>query len=262
MFCPKCGSEIPVDTKFCPKCGEQIVKNVAVENVQGNKVSRKAKLGKIILLAVILIVILAVYKIINHSDSKMANDENADRVTQTDTSKKSKSGFSSYEDAIDALFTAAYDKDVEGVVNCFPEEMESHVKEIYNLYRASQSQPGFWSGDNLNNRDQCACRFFEFEKLNMDNEYWYEIGEEMELDQSDEISVFHKLSRDELQSEYGLSIDEAYIVEIVSKGKYNMDFMGETGYVTDGVKGYFEVAKIGKKWYLIQIDDAWNDAWF
>ena len=32
--------------------------------------------------------------------------------------------------------TAAYNKDLEAVINCFPEEMESYAKQFYNEYRA------------------------------------------------------------------------------------------------------------------------------
>ncbi len=265
MFCPKCGSEIAEDIKFCPKCGEQIAKKAAAGKVQEKKVPWKGGLGKIILLAVIFIVILAAYKIISH------NGENADGVetnggdySKTDKSKKKKRGFSSYEDAIDALFTAAYDKDVEGVINCFPEEMESHVKEIYNLYRASRAQPGFWSGDNLNNRNISACGFFAFENLNMDYEYWYVIKEAKELEQCDEINWFHKFTIDELQTEFGITVDEAYMVEVESRSKHPIEIFGSpgtTGTIDEGTSAYFEVGKIGKKWYILRFDHVWLD-WY
>lgn len=276
MFCPKCGNEISQDIKFCPKCGWQIVKESAAKNVSGNLVSQKADVRKIILiavaaLAVILVIALIANKIkgsfgaeetgsINITENNEISEsvivDEADSGEQVGSSKEG--GFDSYEDAIDALFTAAYNKDVEAVVNCFPEEMESYVKKLYNAYRTAAEESG-WSGELLN---YTTGAFFAFEKLNMENEYWYEIVETTELEQSwmyEKPSVF---TRDELQTEYGLTFDEAYIVEVKSMGKYYSEQFGMTGYMTDGSRGYFEVAKIGGRWYVLRLDDAvWSSDW-
>lgn len=260
MFCPKCGNEITKDTKFCPKCGEQLAKEAVTAKDQENTTSQKADAGKIILISVIslvvlLIVILAVNKIKGRSGSETASGE----ITQDKglfTSKKSK-GYSSYEDAIDALFTAAYNKDVEGVINCFPEEMEAYAKKLYNAYRTA-SETG-WSGDLLN---YTTGKFFGFEKLNMDNEYSYEIVEATELEQTNQGEKPSVFTNEELQAEFGLTYDEAYIVNVKSIGKYYTEQFGESGYMTNGAGGYFEVAKIGGKWYVLKVDDAFRSDWY
>lgn len=254
MFCPKCGNELAEGAKFCAVCGEQIVKEAAVASTLQNHTTKGAAGKKPILTGVIAVVaILAVVLIIN----AVRKPSDSQETGKNGTIFSKEDGFDSYEEVIDALFTAAYNKDVEAVVDCFPEEMESYVKTLYNAYRTAE-QSGGWSGDNLNYE---TGMFFRFEKLNMDNEYWYEIVEATELEQSimsDKPSVF---SKDELQAEYGLTIDEAYIVEVRSMGKHYVEQFGETGYATDGSRGYYEVAKIGKKWYLLRIQDAWLSSW-
>ena len=60
MFCPKCGNEIPADTKFCPTCGGKIVKRPTAAKTQENSAPQKADSGKIILIAVIVIAVVFV----------------------------------------------------------------------------------------------------------------------------------------------------------------------------------------------------------
>ncbi len=274
MFCPKCGNEISQDIKFCPKCGWQIVKESAAKNVSGNLVSQKADVRKIILIAVTALAVILVIALIankikgsfgaeetgsiniteNNEISESVIADEADSGEQVGSSKEG--GFDSYEDAIDALFTAAYNKDVEAVVNCFPEEMESYVKNLYNAYRTA-AESG-WSGELLN---YYTGVFFAFEKLNMENEYWYEIVETTEPEQSHIYEWPSVFTRDELQTEYGLTFDEAYIVEVKSMGKYYSEQFGMTGYMTDGSRGYFEVAKIGGRWYVLSLDYVWSSDW-
>lgn len=256
MFCPKCGNEISADTKFCPKCGKQIIKEDAVKSTLQNNTTKGVAGKKPILIGVIAIVALLAVVLIINANRKPSDSQDVEKAGTT-VSKETKGGFDSYEDAIDALFRAAYNKDVEAVVNCFPKEMEAYVKTLYNAYRTSQSSG--WSGDLLN---YDTGVFFAFEKLNMDNEYWYEIVEATELEQSNEYEKPSVFSRDELQTEYGLTMDEAYIVEVNSMGKYYTEQFGEAGYATDGCKVRFEVAEIGKKWYLLRIGDAWSSDWY
>lgn len=227
MFCPKCGKELPKGTKFCTACGKQIIKEDAVESTLQNNTTNGAAGKKPILIGVIAIVaILAVVLIINAIRKPSG----------------SKGGFNSYEDVIDALFTASYNKDVEAVINCYPKEMESHAIQLYNEYRSKY---------NVSRR----AMFFSFMSLNTDNEYSYEIVEATELEQSE---------IDELQTNYGLIIDEGYTVEVMSTGKYYQDDIpGMEGYVTNECKGYPKVARIGKSWYLVEGDASlWYSAWY
>lgn len=264
MFCPKCGNEIPADTKFCPTCGGKIVKRPTAAKAQENSAPQKADSGKIVLIAVIVIAVvfvaaLSVNKLKKGSDSETMNGENTERVEtngadtpKADTSKKDERGFSSYEDAIDALMTAALDKDVEAAVNCFPEEMEAYVKKLYNMYRISCENG--WSGDALNYTNGM---FFAFEALDPDFEYTYEIGEATEAEQSD---FYYTFTRDELQTEYGLTADEAYVVQTGVTGECHYT---DGGYAIIGpVKRYVEVAKIGKKWYIVQVSELWYSEWY
>ena len=206
MFCPKCGNELPEGAKFCATCGKQIIKEGAVESRLQNKSSNEVAWKKPIIIGVIAIVAILAIVLIIKAISKPSDSKETGK-TETIFSKNTKSGFDSYEDAIDALFTAAYNKDVEAVVNCFPEEMEPYVKQLYNAYRNS-SESG-WSGDNLN---YTTGKFFNFEKLNMDNEYWYEIVEATELEQSDMLDKSSVFTKDKLKTEYGLTFENAYIV--------------------------------------------------
>lgn len=262
MFCPKCGNQISVDTKFCPTCGEQVMKEPAAEKAEEKSASRKADGKKILLLlliavAVILQVSSLVKNIKGHFTTEMSSEATSDSG-KTSTSSKGKRGFSSYEDAIDALFTAAYNKDVEGVIYCFPEEMEPYAKKLYNAYRTASSGGG-WSGDLLN---YTTGNFFGFEKLNMDNEYSYEIVEATELEQTNQGEKPSVFTNEELQAEFGLTYDEAYIVHVKTIGKYYTEQFGESGYVTSGAGGYFEVAKIGGKWYVLRVDEAFRSDWY
>lgn len=265
MFCPKCGNEISKDMKFCPKCGWQILREPVVENIQENKVPQKVESGKIILItviaiAVILVAILIANKIKSRSDYETVSRVNTEGVEtnraddpKMDTSKEER-GFSSYEDVIDALFTAAYDKDVEAVINCFPEEMESYAKKLYNVHRSTIN--GSWSEDVLN---YMTSGFFAFEMLNLDNKYWYEIVDKTELEQSCLWGMASLFTRDRLQEEYGLTFEEAYVVEVKSMGEYDTE---EFGKIALGVNSFFEVAKIGERWYVLRLDsNPWRDDW-
>lgn len=255
MFCPKCGNELSEGAEFCAACGKQIIKEDAAKSALQNNLTNGVAGKKPILIGVIAIVaILAVVLIIKAINKP--SDSQETRNTGTTTSKHIKGGFDSYEDVIDALFTSAYNKDVEAVINCFPKEMESYGKKLYNAYRSSETG---WSGDNLN---YTTGMFFSFEKLNMDNEYWYEIVGATELEQSDMLDKPSVFTKDKLQTEYGLTFDEAYIVEIKSMGKYYTELFGRAGYTTDGCRGYFEVAKIGKKWYVLRVDKVWVSNWY
>lgn len=258
MFCPKCGNELPEGAKFCATCGKQIIKEGAVESRLQNKSSNEVAWKKPIIIGVIAIVAILAIVLIIKAISKPSDSKETGK-TETIFSKNTKSGFDSYEDAIDALFTAAYNKDVKAVVDCFPKEMESYVKTLYNAYHTARESGSGWSGDLLN---YTTGNFFGFENLNMENEYWYEIVEATELEQSDMLDKPSVFTKERLQTEYGLTFDEAYIVEVRSMGKYYSEQFGMTGYTTDGSRGYFEVAKIGKKWYVLRLDDIWSSDWY
>ena len=270
MFCPKCGNELPEGAKFCATCGKQMIKEGAVESRLQNNSTNEVAWKKPIIVGVIAIVAVLAIVLIIKAISKPSDSKETGK-TETIFSKNTKSGFDSYEDAIDSLFTAAYNKDVKAVVNCFPKEMESYVKTLYNAYHTACESGSGWSGELLN---YTTGNFFGFENLNMENEYWYEIGEATELEQSELLeraesdaliypsyvpSVFTK---ERLQSEYGLTFDEAYIVEVKSMAKYYTEMLGTAGYSTEGSKGSFEVAKIDGKWYVLRIDDVWISAWY
>ena len=256
MFCPKCGNELPEEAKFCAACGKQIIKENAAESRLQNNSSNEVAWKKPIIIGVIAIVAILAIVLIIKAISKPSDSKETGK-TETIFSKNTKSGFDSYEDAIDALFTAAYNKDVEAVVNCFPEEMEPYVKQLYNAYRNS-SESG-WSGDNLN---YTTGKFFNFEKLNMDNEYWYEIVEATELEQSDMLDKSSVFTKDKLKTEYGLTFENAYIVEVKSMGKYYTELLDQAGYTTDGCSGCCEVAKIGNKWYVLRVEEVWLSNWY
>lgn len=92
--------------------------------------------------------------------------------------------------------------------------------------------------------------------------YWYEIEEAIEQGivnpPSESRSVF---TNKELQADYGLTYDEAYIVRVCSRAEYDTIQFGENVHITNGSIGNFEVAKIGKKWYVLRIDHAWDSDW-
>lgn len=258
MFCPKCGNELPEGAKFCATCGKQMIKEGAVESRLQNNSTNEVAWKKPIIVGVIAIVAVLAIVLIIKAISKPSDSKETGK-TETIFSKNTKSGFDSYEDAIDSLFTAAYNKDVKAVVNCFPKEMESYVKTLYNAYHTACESGSGWSGELLN---YTTGNFFGFENLNMENEYWYEIGEATELEQSDMLDKPSVFTKERLQTEYGLTFDEAYIVEVRSMGKYYSEQFGMTGYTTDGSRGYFEVAKIGKKWYVLRVDEVWLSNWY
>lgn len=251
MFCPKCGNELPAGEKFCAACGTQIIKEATEESTvtqQGNT-EKGSTVKKTILLGVIaLVAILAIVLIIKAINKPSDLQETG--KTETTAPKNTKSGFDSYEDAIDALMAAAYNKDLEAVINCFPEEMESYAKQLYNEYRAG-------------NISDFEVVFWGFTKLDPDNEYYYNIREAVEYDPSQEYYYFTELSEDVLRTEYGLNVDEIYMIDMESRGKYyTYMFTEEGGYMDDGVRSYLEVAKIGNKWFIVQPGYLWDNFWY
>ena len=237
MFCPKCGNELAEGAKFCAVCGEQIVKEAAVASTLQNHTTKGAAGKKPILTGVIAVVaILAVVLIIN----AVRKPSDSQETGKNGTIFSKEDGFDSYEEVIDALFTAAYNKDVEAVVDCFPEEIQSDAIQLYNDYR--------------NTTGNSNALFFMFMNMNPDNEYSYEIVGVTKLEQNE---------IDELQTKYGITIDEGYTVEVQSVGKfYQDDIPGLEGYVTTFPKGHPIVAKIGKSWYLVEGDDSlWDSRW-
>ena len=259
MFCPSCGNEIKDDAQFCPKCGKQIGNantssiNQPVQTptkIQNdNSKGKKLILGVSIVVCVVLILILAINKIGGDKEPKKEKATQGQSVTKSVESKK---GFDTYEAAIDAVFTAAYKKDVKAVSGCFPKEMDSYVQKLYNSYQDAKDSG--WAGDALN---YTTGSFFGFENLNLNNEYSYEIGDKVDVEQSgmlDKPSVF---SKDRLKDEYGLTYDESYIVDVKSMGSYS----DGTGTITNGCKGRFQVAKIDGRWYILRVDEVWLEDW-
>jgi hypothetical protein len=146
------------------------------------------------------------------------------------------------------LFAAAFDNDPEAVAKCFPKEMDSYVKKLYNAYLTSKDSG--WDGDNLN---YTTGAFFAFDNLDPDTEYSYEIVDTTDLEDSPVYGKPSVFTNEMLESEYGLSFDEAYIVEVNVISKYS----DGNGTYTGGGKGYFEVAKIDGDWYVLRLDDIW-----
>lgn len=256
MFCTKCGNEIKDGAMFCTKCGNQIGSGNAPmsENLQGTARVKKKDYRKIIMVAtilacVILVVILAINK--RFPNKAVENDNNQSISTDERISSDKNTGYDSIEAAVDALFSAAYNKDLDAVVECFPKELKPYVQQLYTEYRSAASGMGGVSTD--------RALFFRFEKLNPDNEYWYEIDTDSidVLDSSDDYASrpLYYITKDQFQEEYGLTADEIYVVLVYSVGKYHVT-NPEPGYVTTGSKGWLEVAKIGESYYIAAPDDV------
>lgn len=198
-----------------------------------------------ILACVLLIAILAISKITHKVDNKVDGNE-GDTLSIDTEEKKKDNGFKSIDAVMDAVFTAAYNNDVEAVVACFPKEMEPHAIQIYNDFR----------GQNYSTENG----FFNFINLNPNNEYQYEIQEVVNLDTNPDLrQPMCTVTKQTLQDDYGLIADEVDQVSVASTGRY---YQAETdGYVTDGSKVFMVVAKIGDYWYLVQCNDAWNSEW-
>lgn len=252
MFCSKCGNEIQNGEKFCAKCGSPIEGETAplAQNQQGVATAEKKDYKKIIMLVtilacVLLIAILAISKITHKVDNKVDGNE-GDTLSIDTEEKKKDNGFKSIDAVMDAVFTAAYNNDVEAVVACFPKEMEPHAIQIYNDFR----------GQNYSTENG----FFNFINLNPNNEYQYEIQEVVNLDTNPDLrQPMCTVTKQTLQDDYGLIADEVDQVSVASTGRY---YQAETdGYVTDGSKVFMVVAKIGDYWYLVQCNDAWNSEW-
>lgn len=229
MFCPKCGRELPNEAKFCDVCGEHIIKKNMDISTTISELSGKLNLNKkkVMIGGIVLAAILVVILIINAA-GKISG--------KTDARGSGNKGFKSYEDAVDAYLTAAFDKDVETVVNCFPADIRQNIVQIYNSYRS-----GTYSKE---------TSMFEFMAENLDTEFSYEIDNTVELTK-DEIN--------ELESAYELKIAKGYAVDVTVAGKYycpipiyeSDGFKGwQDGYTTTSPKGTIKVVKIGKSWYI------------
>lgn len=244
MFCTNCGNEIQDGAKFCVKCGKSI-ENVEMPDKKPaqNEPMADKKDGKRIILIVaiivcaILIVLLAINKIAGNRQSTDNQPNDFEQSVNDEDGKNTqniKGGYDSYEDVIDAYYRAAFDKDVKGVVACYPEKMQSMMQNLYNKYRG-----GDYFGDQA---------VFRFTTEADGNEYSYMLGELLNLS-TDEQS--------EIESKYGISFDEAYTVETSLSCKYVQEMMGSSGYVTETTSAPLKVAKIGEKWFLIEGTAEW-----
>ena len=252
MFCPNCGNEIQEGAKFCAKCGSQIGnENVsAMQRPQSVPKTEKKDYKRIMLIVVILAcVILLLVLVINKIRNSGTSQDSYDRSMSTNekpSSQNNKGGFKSAEEVINGLFAAAYDKDVEAVVACYPEEMRSHAIQVYNDFRS-----GDYSLEN---------NFFNFINLNTENEYQYEIRDIVDIESNpDQKQPECPVTKQSLKDEYGLDAEELYQVSVVSTGRWYQEMTN--GYVTDGSKVFMEVAKIGGSWYLVRCNDSWISDW-
>ena len=262
MFCTKCGNEIIEGAKFCTKCGNPIGDGNAPksEKLQGTAGVGKKDYRKIIMLVtilacVLLVTILAINKLV--SNKTVENVDNQSISTDEKKSSEEKpsdiksEGYDSVEAAVDALFSAAYNKDLDAVVECFPKELKPYVQQLYTEYRSATSGMG---GISTN-----RALFFRFENLNPDNEYWYEIDTDSidVLDSSEEYASrpLYYITKEQFREENGLTADEIYVVLVYSTGKYHVT-NPEPGYVTTGSKAWLEVAKIGESYYIAAPDNA------
>lgn len=263
MFCPKCGNEIKEGARFCTKCGNPIGDGNAPmpENLQGTTGVGKQDYRKIIMVAtilacVILVAILAINKwasnkIVENVDNQSISTDEKKASDEEKPSDDKNRGYDSIEAAVDALFSAAYNKDIDAVVECFPQELKPYVQQLYTEYRSAASGMGGVSTG--------RALFFKYEDLNPDNEYWYEIDtDSMDvLDSSEDYAKrpLYYITKDQFREEYGLTADEIYVVLVYSMGKYHVT-NPEPGYVTTGSKGWMEVAKIGEAYYIAAPDDV------
>ena len=95
-------------------------------------------------------------------------------------------------------------------------------------------------------------------KLDPDNEYYYKIREAAEYDPNEAYYV-QTLTEDVLQAEYGLNVEEMYMVDVESRARY---YFEDGGYDDEGQREYLEVVKIENKWYIAQPSYLWNESWY
>lgn len=262
MFCTKCGNEIKEDARFCTKCGNPIGDGNApkLEKLQETAGVGKNDYRKIITLVtilscVLLLTILAINKLV--SNKTVENVDNQSISTDEKKSPEEKpldiksEGYDSVEAAVDALFSAAYNNDLDAVVECFPKELEPYVQQLYMDYRNASSGMGAVSTN--------RALFFRFEELNPDNEYWYEIDidsiEVLESSEEYTSQPLYYITKEQFREEYGLTADEIYVVLVYSVGKYYAT-VPAPGYVTTGSKAWLEVVKIGESYYIAAPDNA------
>ena len=212
-----------------------------------------------ILACVILVAILAMNKRVANktmenvdnqsisTDAMKSSDEKPSVEKPSDSQNK---GYDSVEAAVDALLTAAYNKDLDAVVECFPKELKPYVQQLYTEYRSAVSGMDAVSTN--------RALFFRFEELNPDNEYRYVIDTDSieVLDSSEDYATrpLYYITKDQFREEYGLTADEIYVVIVYASGEYYQAYPVQ-GYVTTGSKGWLEVAKIGESYYIAAPDD-------
>ena len=253
MFCPYCGSQMADDTVFCTSCGKQIGggnPTLAAQNQRGGPAQKK-----LVIIAAAIVCLIAVVAVIvllsGNSESKQdVADKQSTGGEKTPSSGKG-NGADSIEGLIDALFAAAYSKDVEAVVALYPKEMESHAKGLFNGYRGGSSK--------FTDYLPPSPSLFKFIDLNTGNEYSYEFVRAVNIDTEELMNDKNYIvSIESLQEDFGLTVDEIYQVQVRSMGVWR-DAAGNRN--SDGVRGYLEVARIGNRWYLVQGDDLWLSAW-
>ena len=248
MFCPYCGSQMADDAAFCTDCGKKIVAGTPAFAAQSRGSGSSQKKMMIIAAAVVCVIAVAVFIINISKGSESKPDAGTNQSISSNETKPSvekKEGYQSMEELFDALFAAACSKDVEGVIACFPKEMEPFAKKLFNAYR----------NDNYKySAEYPGAGLFGFINLNPDNEYSYEIVKATNLDSGEESPINYYVTKESLQADFGLTVDEIYFVELATIRK----FAGGS----DGVRSYPQVARIGNYWYLVRGHDLWLSDWF
>lgn len=241
MNCPQCNNKISEKAKFCPACGKEIDIENAEKTSKENPASYIGGAGKKILvvvigIAVILMAVLIAKGIKNRLVLEITNGEEmteTTKVEETETDNieqiplEKEAGFTSYEEAIDAFYAAVFSKDVEAMVNSFPEEIHSELIERYNRFRSND------------NSDETHLFGFMWD---LKYEYSYELGEATKME-DDEIREF--------QTKYGFTLDRGYTVATTIFESYDYGFVAGTAMPSVPIK----VAKIDKNWYVIYVDD-------
>ena len=75
-------------------------------------------------------------------DNQSISTDEKNALDEEKPSDDKNRGYDSIEDAVDALFSAAYNKDIDALVECFPKELKPYVQQLYTEYRSAASGMG------------------------------------------------------------------------------------------------------------------------